>query len=55
MSERAAQNLMEEIDMLGPVRLKTVEEAQAAVVRSIRALEQAGEIVISRSSDEFVV
>ncbi|MFN8034894.1 MAG: flagellar motor switch protein FliG [Acidimicrobiia bacterium] len=55
MSERAAANLLEEIDMLGPVRLKTVEEAQAAVVRSIRALEQTGEIVISRSSDEFVV
>jgi len=55
MSERAAQNLGEEIEMLGPIRLKTVEEAQAAVVRSIRALESTGEIVISRSSDEFVV
>ncbi len=55
MSERAGQNLIEEIEMLGAIRLKTVEEAQAAVVRSIRALESAGEIVISRGSDEFVV
>jgi flagellar motor switch protein FliG len=37
------------------MRLKTVEEAQGSVVRVIRALEEAGQIVISRSSDEFVV
>jgi flagellar motor switch protein FliG len=55
MSQRAAQNLDEEIELLGPVRLKTVEEAQGAVVRVIRALEEAGQIVLSRSNDEFVV
>ncbi|HZP30985.1 MAG TPA: flagellar motor switch protein FliG, partial [Acidimicrobiia bacterium] len=55
MSQRAAQNLEEEIELLGPVRLKTVEEAQGAVVRVIRALEEAGQIVLSRSNDEFVV
>ncbi|MCZ7527708.1 MAG: flagellar motor switch protein FliG [Acidimicrobiia bacterium] len=54
MSERAAANLAEEIELLGPMRLKTVEEAQGAVVRVIRALEEAGQIVVSRSSDEFV-
>jgi len=55
VSSRAAQNLQEEIDMMGAVRLKTVEEAQAAVVRVIRALEEAGQIVIARAgSDEFV-
>jgi flagellar motor switch protein FliG len=55
VSSRAAQNLQEEIDMMGPVRLKTVEEAQASVVRVIRALEEAGQIVIARAgSDEFV-
>jgi flagellar motor switch protein FliG len=55
MSERAAANLAEEINLLGPVKLKTVEEAQAAVVRVIRVLEEAGQIVMSRGNDELVV
>ena len=54
MSERAATILLEEIDVLGPVRIKTVEEAQARIVRSIRALEEAGQIVLSRGGDEFI-
>jgi flagellar motor switch protein FliG len=54
MSERASANLAEEIELLGPMRLKTVEEAQGAVVRVIRALEEAGQIVVSRSNEEFV-
>jgi flagellar motor switch protein FliG len=54
MSERASANLSEEIELLGPMRLKTVEEAQGAVVRVIRALEEAGQIVVSRSNEEFV-
>jgi len=54
MSERAAQNLTEEIDLLGPVRLKTVEDAQGAVVRVIRALEESGQLVLARNNDEFV-
>lgn len=55
MSERAAANLAEEITLLGPVKLKTVEESQAAVVRVIRALEESGQIVMSRGGDELVV
>src|SRR3546814_18030650 len=43
MSTRAAQNLTEEIDNLGPVRLKSVEEAQGGIVRIIRALEESGD------------
>lgn len=54
MSERAAQNLVEEIDLLGAVRLKVVEEAQGGIVRVIRALEEAGQLVLNRSNDEFV-
>ena len=54
MSERAAQNLEEEIILLGPVRMKTVEESQGAIVRVIRALEESGQILISRGTDEFV-
>ena len=55
MSERAAANLTEEIKLLGPVKLKTVEEAQAAVVRVIRTLEESGQIDMSRGGDELVV
>ena len=54
ISSRAAENLLEEIEMLGPVRLKAVEEAQGAVVRVIRALEEAGQIVLTRSGEEFI-
>ena len=55
MSERAALALADEISILGPVRLKQVEESQAVVIRQIRMLEEAGEIVVARSgADEFV-
>ena len=54
LSERGAANLAEEIDLLGPVRLRDVEEARDNVVKVIRSLEEAGQIVLSRSGDEFV-
>jgi flagellar motor switch protein FliG len=54
MSERAAANLEEEISLLGSVKLSTVEEAQGVIVRSIRALEESGQIVVSRGTDEYV-
>ncbi len=55
LSTRAAENLAEEIELLGPKRLSEVEEAQAKVVTEIRALEQAGKIVIARGSDDAFV
>ncbi len=55
LSERVRDNLDEEISMLGPVRLKAVEESQGKVVRVIRKLEEEGKIVISRGGDDFVV
>ena len=55
ISQRAASNLQEEIDMLGAVRVSVVEEAQAKIVRVIRQLEESGQIEISRGGDdEFV-
>ena len=55
MSERAALSLADEVSILGPVRLKQVEESQAVVIRQIRMLEEAGEIVVARGGgDEFV-
>ena len=55
MSQRAAANMLEEIELLGPVRLSTVEEAQGSIVRIIRALEESGQLVLTRTADEFVV
>ena len=55
LSTRAAENLAEEIELLGPKRLSEVEEAQAKVVTEIRALEQSGAIQIARGSDEAFV
>lgn len=52
VSERAGENLLEEIELLGPVRVSTVEEAQAKIIRTIRALEESGQIMIRRSSDD---
>ncbi len=56
LSERARENLAEEIDLLGPVRLRMVEESQAKIVQAIRALEESGQIEIQRGGedDEFV-
>jgi flagellar motor switch protein FliG len=56
LSERARENLLEEIDLLGPVRLRMVEEAQAKIVQVIRALEDSGQIEVERGGedDEFV-
>lgn len=54
MSERASETLLDEIQYMGPVRLKDVETAQGSIVRIIRTLEEAGQVQLSRSNDEFV-
>lgn len=56
MSERAASALDEEIEMMGPVRVKDVEAAHARIVESVRALAQSGEIQIEGQGggDELV-
>ena len=56
VSERAAANLADEVDLLGAVRLSTVEEAQAKIIATIRSLEESGQILLSRGDrDEYVV
>jgi flagellar motor switch protein FliG len=56
LSSRAAENLVEEVELLGPVRLTQVEEAQQSIIRTIRQLEEQGQITVRRGSDdEFVV
>ena len=56
MSKRLAAMIQEDMDFMGPVRMKDVEEAQQKIVNLIRKLEDTGEIIISRGGgDELVV
>ncbi|WP_373533518.1 flagellar motor switch protein FliG [Vampirovibrio sp.] len=52
MSERATTMLKDDMDYMGPVRAKDVQEKQTFIVSIIRALEGTGEIVVSRGSEE---
>jgi flagellar motor switch protein FliG len=48
--------LKEDIEFMGPVRLRDVEEAQQRIVNIIRRLEDTGEIVVARGGgDEIIV
>ncbi|MGY8991723.1 MAG: flagellar motor switch protein FliG [Rhodospirillales bacterium] len=57
MSERAGKMMKEDMDAMGAVRLKDVDEAQAGIVISAKSLADAGEIVISTGGedDELIV
>ena len=56
MSKRLAVMIKEDMEFMGPVRMKDVEEAQQKIVNIIRKLEDSAEIVISRGGgDEIVV
>jgi flagellar motor switch protein FliG len=55
MSQRAADMLREEIEFMGPVRLREVEQAQQRIVTVIRRLDESGEIVISRGGEDVIV
>ena len=52
LSKRLAAMIKEDMDFMGPVRMKDVEEAQQKIVAVIRKLEDAGEIVISRGGGD---
>ncbi|RXE60356.1 flagellar motor switch protein FliG [Acetivibrio mesophilus] len=55
MSKRMVEMVKEDIEFMGPVRIKDVEEAQQKIVNIIRKLEDAGEIVISRGAGDDVL
>ena len=56
MSKRAADMLKEDMEFMGPVRLRDVEDAQQRIVNIIRKLEEAGEIIVARGGgDEIIV
>ena len=55
MSKRMADMFKEEMEYMGPVRLRDVEEAQTRIVAVIRRLEEAGEIIIARGGGDDVI
>jgi flagellar motor switch protein FliG len=55
MSKRMAETFKEEMEFMGPVRLRDVEEAQSRIVSVIRRLEEAGEIIIARGGGDDIV
>jgi len=55
MSQRMAETFQDEMEYMGPVRLKDVEEAQTRIVGAIRRLEDVGEIVIARGGGDDII
>ncbi len=55
VSKRFAEMLQEDMEFMGPVRLRDVEEAQQKIVGIIRRLEESNEIVYSRGGDQVIV
>ena len=56
LSERAAGMLKEDMEIMGPVRLKEVEEAQQAIIRAAKTLEGDGKIVlVGRGKEDILV
>ncbi|MGA5303490.1 flagellar motor switch protein FliG [Nucisporomicrobium flavum] len=56
LSERGRENLLEEMDLMGPVKVRMVEESQQKIVSVIRSLEDSGQIEIQRGgeADELI-
>lgn len=52
LSERARTSLEEEMDLMGPVRIREVEEAQSEIVRTVQEMEKEGVLTISRGGQE---
>jgi flagellar motor switch protein FliG len=54
LSKRAAEALKEEMELLGPVRLKDVEAAQDVIIQAVRKLEEEGQISLDSDSQALV-
>ncbi|MCD5322681.1 MULTISPECIES: flagellar motor switch protein FliG [Pontibacillus] len=55
MSSRMSETFQEEMEYMGPVRLREVEESQTRIVSIIRRLEEVGEIVIARGGGDDII
>ena len=54
MSERAAAILREDLEASGPLKISDVEEAQKEIVKTAKRLSEEGELMIGKSSREYV-
>jgi flagellar motor switch protein FliG len=55
LSSRAREMILEEMEFMGPVRVRNVEEAQQKIVGVVRRLEETGDIVIGGGADDEVI
>ena len=55
MSERAATILRDDIDIMGPVRVREVDQAQMKIVETAKRLAEEGEIYLSKTNDDEVI
>ncbi|MDZ5473484.1 flagellar motor switch protein FliG [Bacillus sp. 31A1R] len=55
MSSRMVETFKDEMEFMGPVRLRDVEEAQSRIVAIIRRLEESGEIVVARGGGDDII
>ena len=55
ISKRMQEMVKEDLELMGPVRVRDVEEAQQKIVSVIRNLDEAGEIVISRGKEDGLI
>lgn len=55
LSERASEMLKEDMEVMGPIKLSEVEEAQQEVIRTAKRLESEGKIVLSKGGDDVFV
>ncbi|HEY3265989.1 MAG TPA: flagellar motor switch protein FliG [Armatimonadota bacterium] len=55
ISERAAETLKEDVELMGPVRLRDVEAAQKKIVAVIRRLEESGDVVLRREGADEII
>lgn len=55
MSKRMVETFKDEMEYMGPVRLREVEEAQSRIVAIIRRLEESGEIVVARGGGDDII
>lgn len=54
-SKRLQEMIKEDMEVMGPIRVRDVEEAQQKIVNIIRRLDESGEIIISRDGEEDII
>jgi len=55
LSERASEMLKEDMEVMGPIKLREVEEAQQEIIKTAKRLESEGKIVLAKGGDDVFV